>query len=152
MCLLTIGYETPLLQCENPQNLWQDFFKAARNSNLLHGSINLIGLADWLQGRLRTYFNLLAEIVAYQDQENQLKLHYNTTTGKSQFNNSLASNALNFDDNSHDEEKSIRTKQFQGNKGEADNLTVKDKTDKEDNSKMVSYWLCTEQYWLVVEE
>ena len=51
--LLSISYETPLLY-ENLSkaiatllhNLRQNFFKATRNSHLLDGSINLIGLAD----------------------------------------------------------------------------------------------------------
>ena len=127
----------------------QDFFKATRNSNLLDGSIYLIGLADWLEGRLKTYFNPLAEIVVFQDQENLSNLHYNIKTGKSKFNNSLTFNPLNLDDHSDDEDKSIRTKQLLGNKGEDDNSITKDKTDTEDNSEVVSCWLCTQQHRLM---
>ena len=91
MWLLSISYKTPLLSYENlpkaiatlPHNLLEDFFKTTRNSNLLDGSINLIGLPDCLEGRLKIYLNLLAETVAFQDQENLPKLHYSTNTNKS---------------------------------------------------------------------
>ena len=144
--LLSIGYETPLLSYENlskaiatlPHNLRQDFFKATRSNNLLDGSINLIGLADWLDGRLKTYFNPLAEIVVFQDQENLSKLRYNTNTGKSKLNNSLTLNTLNLNDHSDDEDKLVRTNQLLGNKGEDENSTAEDKTNIEDNLKMVS--------------
>ena len=122
-----------------------NFFKATRNSNLSDGSINLISLADWLDGRLKTYFNPLAEIVVFQDQENLSKLHYNTNTGKSKFNSSLTLNILNLDDHSDDEDKLVRTNQLLGNKGEDENSTAKDKNDVEDNSKVVSCWLCSQQ-------
>ena len=116
----------------------QDFFKATRSNNLLDGSINLIGLADWLDGRLKTYFNPLAEIVVFQDQENLSKLRYNTNTGKSKLNNSLTLNTLNLNDHSDDEDKLVRTNQLLGNKGEDENSTAEDKTNIEDNLKMVS--------------
>ena len=115
----------------------QDLFKATRNSNLLDGSINLICLADWLEGRLRIYFSPLAEIAAFQDQENLSKLHYSTNTGKSKFNINLTLNTLNLDDHSDDEDKLIRTNPLLGNKGQDENSTAKDKTDIEDNSKVV---------------
>ena len=126
MWLLSIGYEAPLLSYENlskaiatlPHNLWQDFFKAIRNGDLLAGSINLISLADWLKGHLETCFILLAEIVAFQDQENLSKLHYNTNTDKSKFNNSLVLNTLNLDDHLDDEDKLFRTNQLLGNRRE----------------------------------
>ena len=89
--------------------LRQDFFKATRHSILLDGIINLIGLADWLERCLKTYFNPLAEIVAFQGQENLWKLHYSTNTGKSKFNNSLTLNTLNFNDHSDDEDKLEQT-------------------------------------------
>ena len=126
MWLLSIGYETPLLSYENlskaiatlPHNLWQDFFKAIRNVDLLDGSINLISLADWLKGHLVTCFILLVEIVAFQDQGNLSKLHNNTNTDKSKFKNSLTLNTLNLDDYSDDEDKLFRTNQLLGNKRE----------------------------------
>ena len=126
MWLLSIGYEAPLLSYENlskaiatlPHNLWQDFFKAIRDGNLLDGNINLISLADWLKGHLVTCFILLVEIVAFQDQGNLSKLHYNTNTDKSKFKNSLTLNTLNLDDYSHDEDKLFRTNQLLGNKRE----------------------------------
>ena len=143
--LLSVGYETSLLSNENlsqsiatsPHNLRQDLFKATRNSNLLDGSINLICLADRLEGHLRTYFNPLPEIAAFQDKENLSKLHYSTNTGKSKFNISLTLNTLNLDEHSDDEDKLIRSNQLLGNKGEDENSTAKDKTDIEDNSKVV---------------
>ena len=81
--LLSIGYETPLLSYEKlskaiaalAHNLQKDFFKSTRNSKLLDGSINLIVLPDWLERCIKTYFNPLAEIVAFQDQKNLSKLH-----------------------------------------------------------------------------
>ena len=50
--------------CQKPllHYLRQDFFKASRNSNHLDGSINLLGLADWLEERLKTSLNPMAEI------------------------------------------------------------------------------------------
>ena len=103
-------------------------------------------MADWLEERLKTYFNPLTEIVAFQDQENLSKLHYNTNTDKSKFNSSLTFNTLNLDDHSDDEDKLIRPNQLLGNKGQDENSTTTDKADIEDNSKVVSCWLCTQQH------
>ena len=43
----------------------------------------------------------------------------------------------------------VRTNQLLGNKGEDENSTAKDKTDIEDNSKVVSCWLCGRQHRLM---
>ena len=155
--LLWIGYKTSLISYESllkaiatlPHDLWQDFFKPKRNRNLLNGRINLIVSADWLEGRLKTYFNPLAEIVAFQDQESLSKLHYNNNKGKSKFNKSLTFNTLNLDDNLDNEGKSIRANELLGNKGEDKNSTTNDNIDIEDNSKGVSCWLCSQQHRLI---
>ena len=89
----------------------------------------------------------MAEVVAFQDQENLSKLHYNTNTGKSKFNNGLALNTLNLDDHSDDEDKLDRTKQLLGNKGDDGNSTAKNKTYIED--EVVSCWLCNQQHRLI---
>ena len=88
----------------------------------------------------------MVEIVAFKDQENLSKLHYNTNAGKSKFNNSLTLNTLNLDDHLDDKDKLIRRNQLLGNKGEDKNSTAEGKTGIEDNSKVVSCWLCSQQH------
>lgn len=51
-----------------------------------------------LVGYLRTYSNPMTEIVAYQEQENQPKLHCNTNIRRLKFNNSLTPSILNLED------------------------------------------------------
>ena len=73
--LISMGYETPLLSSDNltkalmrlPLNLQQDFFKATRDSNLIDGSVNLIVFEKWLDQKLKTLFNPVADIIAAND-------------------------------------------------------------------------------------
>ena len=52
-------------------------------------------------------------------------------------------------DHSNDENKLIKTNQLEVNTGKYDKLTTKYKIDLEDNSKIVSCWLCTQQQRLM---
>ena len=45
----------------------QEFFKATINSNLIDGSVNLMVFDNWLERKLKTYFNLLADIITAVD-------------------------------------------------------------------------------------
>ena len=53
---------------------------------------------------------------------------------------------LNLDDHLDDKDKLIRRNQLLGNKGEDKNSTAEGKTGIEDNSKVVSCWLCSQQH------
>ena len=46
-----------------PRFLRRDFFKATKNSNMLDGSLNLITLENWLDKKLKSLFNPLADII-----------------------------------------------------------------------------------------
>ena len=78
---MSMGYETPLLSSESitnvlirlPYNLRQKFFKATRDCNLIDGRVNLIVFENWLERKLKTYFNPLAHIIAAED--TSLKYH-----------------------------------------------------------------------------
>ena len=73
--LLPMGYETPLLPSESltkalmrlPYNLRQEFFKATRDCNLIDSPVNLIVFKNWLERKLKTYFNPLADIIVAED-------------------------------------------------------------------------------------
>ena len=73
--LISMGYETPLLSSDNltkalmrlPFSLQQDFFKATRDSNLIDGSVNLIVFEKWLDKKLKTLFNPVADIITAND-------------------------------------------------------------------------------------
>ena len=50
-----------------PRFLRQDFFKATKNSNMLDGSLNLITLENWLDKKLKSLFNPLADIISNEE-------------------------------------------------------------------------------------
>lgn len=79
------------------------------------------------EGRLKTYFSLLAQIFPYQYCENQSKLHCSTTTTRANLIDSLTSNILKFDDHSDDEDKLIKQTNFKVTKKD-NKLTTKDKS------------------------
>ena len=72
---MSMGYETPLLSNESltkalmqlPYNLRQKFFKATRVCNLIDASVNLLVFENWLERKLKTYFNPLADIITAED-------------------------------------------------------------------------------------
>ena len=88
---------------------------------------SFIVLAYCHEGRLKTYFSLLAQIFACQYCENQSKLHCNTTTTRAKLIDSLTSNILKFDDHSDDEDKLIKQTNFKVTKKD-NKLTTKDKS------------------------
>ena len=73
--LISMGYGTPLLSSDKltkalmylPFNLQQDFFKTTIDNNLIDGSENLTFFEKWLDKKLKTLFNLLADIIAGND-------------------------------------------------------------------------------------
>ena len=70
-----MGYCTPILINDNltkaiirlPSFLRRDFFKATKNSNMLDGSLNLITLENWLDKKLKSLFNPLADIISNEE-------------------------------------------------------------------------------------
>ena len=50
-----------------PIFLRRDFFKATKNSNMLDGSLNLITLENWLDKKLKSLFNPLADIISNEE-------------------------------------------------------------------------------------
>ena len=70
-----MGYCAPILSNENltkailrlPNFLCRDFFKATKNSNMLDGSVNLITLENWLNKKLKSLFNSLADIISNKE-------------------------------------------------------------------------------------
>ena len=51
-----------------PYSLCQEFFKVTRDCNLIDGSVNLIVFENWLEKKLKTYFNPLgADIIVAED-------------------------------------------------------------------------------------
>ena len=72
-----MGYDTPILSKENlakailrlPTFLLREFFKETRNSNMVHGSVNLITLEKWLNEKLKSIFNPLADIISNEEEK-----------------------------------------------------------------------------------
>ena len=70
--LLFIGYESPLLSSENLTKtisllspvLRQVFYKSTDSSTLTNESVNLIVFEQWLEKKLKQYFNPIADIIA----------------------------------------------------------------------------------------
>ena len=81
-CLLSMGYCTPVLSNDNltkvimwlPSFLRRDFFKATKNSNMLDGSVNLITLKNWLDKKLKSIFNPLADIISNEKDKQKEKI------------------------------------------------------------------------------
>ena len=75
--LLSMGYDTPILSNENlteailrlPTFLRREFFKATRDSNMLDGTVNLITLEKWLNEKLKSMFNALADIISNEEEK-----------------------------------------------------------------------------------
>ena len=59
------------LQWVTALTFFQDFFKAAKNSNMLDGSVNLITLENWCDKKLKSLFNLLADIISNEEDKNK---------------------------------------------------------------------------------
>ena len=49
-----------------PTFLRREFFKTTRDSNMLDGSANFITLEKWLNEKLKSMFNTLADIISNQ--------------------------------------------------------------------------------------
>ena len=103
MCL--IGYEATLLSSKNIakalicllHNIRNNFYKAAKNSNFVDDSINLIALKCWLDSRVQNYFKPLTSIVASHEKqktnnERNNKLIVNLTKMDSHINENLSDN------------------------------------------------------------
>ena len=73
--LLSMGYETPTKSSENltkavsrlPNNLRQEFYKDTGNLQFTSHNINLVFFEQWLDKKLRRYFNPIADIIANND-------------------------------------------------------------------------------------
>ena len=64
-CYLVKCLTKPLMQL--PYSLHQEFFKATRDCNLIDGIVNLIVFENWIEKKLKTYFNPLSDIIAAGD-------------------------------------------------------------------------------------
>ena len=77
--LLSIGYESPLLSCENltkcvsllPPVLRQEFYQSADSRIFENGSVNLIVFEEWLEKKLKPYINPTADIIAADERFEQ---------------------------------------------------------------------------------
>ena len=77
--LLFIGYESPLLSSENLTKtisllspvLRQVFYKSTDSSTLTNESVNLIVFEQWLEKKLKQYFNPIADIIAADERFEQ---------------------------------------------------------------------------------
>ena len=91
---MSMGYETLLLSSKSLTkalmqllyNLHEEFFKATRDCNLIDGSVNLIVFENWLDRKLKTYFNPLANIIAAEDTSQR----YQIPKGNLKVNNILS--------------------------------------------------------------
>ena len=76
---LSIGYESPLLSCENltkcvsllPPVLRQEFYQPADSRIFKNGSVNLTVFEEWLEKKLKRYFNPTADIIAVDERFEQ---------------------------------------------------------------------------------
>ena len=77
--LLFIGYESPLLSSEHLTKtisllspvLRQVFYKSTDSSTLTNESVNLIVFEQWLEKKLKQYFNPIADIIAADERFEQ---------------------------------------------------------------------------------
>ena len=75
--LISTGYEFPLLSYDSltkcvarlPNYLRNQFFKSTADTSFTDGSVNLIAFEKWLEKKLRSYFNPLADIIASEEIE-----------------------------------------------------------------------------------
>ena len=86
--LLSLGYKSPIFSCENltkailrlPWHLCNQFYKSAKNSNLMDG--NLLVFEAWLDNQIKICFNPLADIVNKQDLANKGRLSLHKLTNR----------------------------------------------------------------------
>ena len=77
--LLSIGYKSPLLSCENltkcksflPPVLRQEFYKSTDSSVFMDESVNLIVFEQWLEKKPKRYFHPKADINAMDERFEQ---------------------------------------------------------------------------------
>ena len=62
--LLSIVYKSPLLSSLLPPVLPQEIYKSTEKSVFRDGSVNLIVLEQWLEKKLKRYFNPIADTIA----------------------------------------------------------------------------------------
>ena len=92
--LESIGYEVPIYSSENltkaimwlPSHIRQSFYKFTSNNDLIDGSVNLYVFEKWLEDKLKTFFNPLADIIS--DCETTIKTKFN----RPKFFNNLSTN------------------------------------------------------------
>ena len=56
-----------------PSFLRRDFFKATKSCNMLDGGVNLITLENWLDKKLKSLFNSLADIISKEEDKQKEK-------------------------------------------------------------------------------
>ena len=77
--LLSNGYESPLLSCENltkcisllPLFLQQEFYKSTDSSIFTGGSVNLIVFEQWSEKKVKQHFKPTADVIAVDERFEQ---------------------------------------------------------------------------------
>ena len=89
--LRSIAYNVPIKSSKNlaealiclPHSIYNEFYKAIRNFDLLEGDVDLTFLEKWLENRLKSFFNPIASIIAAQETKtNNPRNFYKTPTQK----------------------------------------------------------------------
>ena len=82
-----MGYCTPILSnvklrkavIRLPSFLRQEFFEAAKYSNMLDGSVNVVTSENWLDEKLKSLFNPLTEIISNEEDKQKEKIFLTIT-------------------------------------------------------------------------
>ena len=92
--LQSIAYNVPIKSSENlakvliflPHNIRIEFYKATRNFDLLDGDVDLTFLEKWLENRLKSFFNPIANIIAAQETKINNPRNFHKTATQKQVN------------------------------------------------------------------
>ena len=168
--LLSMGYCTPILSNDNltkvimrlPSFLRRNFFKATKNSNMLDGSVNLITLENWLDKKLKSLFNPLADIISNEeDKQKERKFsHKNRLTNNMKVLVDKGNDKLNTYSNNSDKSAGIKSDNTSINSTlhKLSYTTLKDSKnihegttnlDKSKPSKTIKCWLCSNEHRLI---
>ena len=168
--LLSTGYCTPILSNDNltkaimrlPSFLRRDFFKATKNSNMLDGSVNLITLENWLDKKLKSLFNPLADIISNEEdkQKERRFSHKNRLTNNMNVLVDKGNDKLTTYSNNSDKSAEIKSNHTSINstlhklsdtnpKDSKNNHEGTTNLDKSKPSKTIKCWLCSNEHRLM---
>ena len=145
-----------------PRFLRRDFFKATKNSNMLDGSLNLITLENWLDKKLKSLFNPLADIISNEEdkpkekkfsQKNGITNNMNVLKDKGNDNLTTYSNNLDKSTEIKTDHTSINSTLHKlTNTNPKDSKNTHEGTTNLDNSKpskTIKCWLCSNGHRLM---